>query len=294
MDIQDQIVKIQKTASTLFDLQEHSDVVGGSEIGRLMVQKTGIEWPRISVSAFSAFPVSRFHTNHSVLEFFAKKYGSKLQIIELGAGFTPHFLNLKTEIGKYIEVDLETNSELKKQIMSEVIHKDNLVFIAGDILEESTWGKIKQEINTDNPVVIFSEGVISQYFDDEQKMKIASLVKNILVVDGSCIIFDDTLRNHPELHDHSLIKEGMSKIVLKSGSDIYKSNFQTFDQEVEKWRSIFADKKIALVDYFFSKPEMDFAVGMFKLIICVNDASGVILQELSELSNQNKLKRVWK
>lgn len=294
MDTQDQITKIQKTASTLFDLQEHSDIVGGGEIGKLMVKKTGIEWPRISVSAFSAFPVARFHTNHSVLEFFAEKYGAKLQIIELGAGFTPHFLTLKTEIGKYIEVDLETNSELKKQIMSEIPHKDNLVFIAGDILEESTWEKIKQEINADNPVVIFSEGVISQYFNDEQKTKIASLVKNILVADCSCIIFDDTLRNHPELHDHPLIKEGMSKIVLKSGSDIYKNNFQTFDQEVKKLKGLFVDKEVVLVDYILSKPEMDFAVSIFKLIVCIKDSNGRITSELLELSNQNKLKRIWK
>ena len=87
--------KIEKTASTLFDLSYHSDVAYASQIASLVIKKTGIKWGKLSSDDFSAFPVSRFHTNKYLLDLFSKKFGSKLQIVELGAGFTPHYLNLK-------------------------------------------------------------------------------------------------------------------------------------------------------------------------------------------------------
>lgn len=286
--------KIQKTASTLFDLNEHSDIRFGDEIAKLMVQKTGIEWPRISVNDFSAFPVARFHSNQFLLEFFAQKYGERLQIIEIGSGFTPHFYNLEKEVGKYIEVDLEINSGLKKEIATEIESNKNHIFIAGDILEEKTWEDIKKNINLNDPVVIFSEGVISQYFNDEQKEKIANLVMPIIVAEGSCFILDDTLRNHPELHHHPIIMEGMSKIVAKSGSNIYNNDFQTFPEEVEKWSKFLPNTKIVPVEYVLSKPEMDFAIDQFKLIVCVKNLDEKIVSELEKVSKNNKLLRIWK
>lgn len=285
--------RIQKTASTLFDLIEHSDVAYGEKIAELMIKETGIEWPRISVKDFSAFPVARFHTNQTILDFFTKQYGDRLQIIELGAGFTSHFFNLSNKIGKYIEVELAVNSALKEKIISKLKKDDNHIFIAGDILEVKTWSKIKKEINFENPVIIFSEGVISQYFNDEQKAKMADLVKDFLIADGSCIIFDDTLRNHQELHDNNIIKEGMSKIVIKSGSSVFKSEFQTFDQEITKWKQLL-NKKIITVDYILSKPEMDFAIEKFKLIICLNNSDQKIVKGLEKLSIDNSQKRIWK
>ena len=59
-------------------------------------------------------------TNHKILEFFPKKFGKDLQIIELGSGFTPHFLTLNYDIDKYIEVELDINTELKKEALDEI------------------------------------------------------------------------------------------------------------------------------------------------------------------------------
>lgn len=291
----EQTSQIQKTASTLFDLSDHTEVAYSHQIADLMVKKTGIEWPRISVNDFSAFPVSRFNTNQSILDFFSEKFGPKLQIVELGAGFTPHYLNLKTKVLKYIEVEHESNSNLKKEIINEINPlTSNLVFVSGDILEANTWEKVKGNLDLNNPVIIFSEGVVAQYFDAEQKKKVAGFVKELLTIDGSAFILDDTLRNHPELHDNPVIAEGMKRIVQKSGSNIYNAEFQTFDSEVQRWRELLPDKKVVTVEYVKSKPEMDFAVGDFKLIICLQDTQADLEEELVEVSNHNKINRIWK
>ncbi len=291
----DQISQIQKTASTLFDLSNHSDVAYSHQIADLMIKKIGIEWPRISIDDFSAFPVSRFNTNQSIIDLFSKKFGTRLQIIELGAGFTPHYLNLKTKVFKYVEVEYESSSNLKKEIISEINpYTPNLEFVSGDILEANTWKKVKGKLDLNNPVIIFSEGVIAPYFDTEQKNKIGDFIKELLTIDGSAFILDDTLRNHPELRDKPIIVEGMQRIINTSGSNIYNAEFQTFDREVQRWKELLPDKKVVTVDYVKSKPTMDFVISNFKMIILLQDTQVDIETELIELSKQSKVNRIWK
>lgn len=291
----EQTSQIQKTASTLFDLSEHTDVVYSHQIADLMVKKTGIEWTRMSTSDFTALPVSRFNTNQSLLDYMSQKLGSNLQIVELGAGFTPHYLNLKTKILKYIEVEFDVNSSLKKEIIGEIKPPSNdLIFISGDILDESTWIKIKDNLDPHYPVVIFSEGVIAQYFNTEQKAQISTFIKDLLTVQGSAFVLDDTLRNHPELHNNPIIAEGMARIKQQSGSSVYNAEFQNFDSEIERWKELLSDVEIVTVEYIKSKPEMDFAVGNFKLIVCLQKPSEDLKSGLSELSLQNKNNRIWK
>ena len=291
----DYVSKIQKTASTLFDISGHSDVLYSKEIAGLMVKKLGIQWPPISAENFGAFPVSRFHTTQGFLDFMCEKFGSKLQIIELGAGFTPHYLNLKSDVLKYIEVDHDANSSLKKDILSEIKpDASNLVFIGGDVLEASTWTKIQENIDTNNPVIIFSEGVVAQYFSKEQKQQLTDFMKDLLLVEGSAFVIDDTLRNHPELQSNPIIVDGMKWIVQKSGSKVYNAEFQTFEQEVQRWQELLPSKQIITIDYVKSKPEMDFAIDNFKLIINLQNEREDVKLGLLELSKQNKAKRVWK
>ncbi len=287
--------QIQKTASTLFDLSEHTDVAYSHQIADLMVKKTGIEWTRMSTSDFTALPVSRFNTNQSLLAYMAEKFGPNFQIVELGAGFTPHYLNLKTKILKYIEVEFDVNSSLKKEIIGEIKPQSNdLIFISGDILNEKTWENIKDNLDPHYPVVIFSEGVIAQYFNAEQKEQISTFIKDLLKVQGSAFVLDDTLRNHPELHSNPTISEGMKRIMQQSGSNTYNAEFQTFDGEIERWKGLLPDVEVVTVEYIKSKPEMDFAVGSFKLIVCLQKPSEDLKSGLSELSLQNKNNRIWK
>lgn len=291
----DYVSKIQKTASTLFDISGHSDVPYAKDIAGLMVKKLGIQWPPISDENFGAFPVSRFNTTQSLLDFMCDKFGLKLQIIELGAGFTPHYLNLKSQILKYVEVDHDVNSLLKKEILNEIkSDAQNLVFVGGDILEASTWAKIKENIDTNNPVIIFSEGVVAQYFSKEQKQQLADFMKDLLLVEGSVFVIDDTLRNHPELQNNPIITDGMKRVVQKSGSEVYNVEFQTFEQEVQRWRELLPSKEIITMEYVLSKPEMDFAINNFKLIVCLQNNHEDVMSDLQELSKYNKLKRIWK
>lgn len=293
--MKEQTSQIQKTASTLFDLSEHTDVAYSHQIADLMVKKTGIEWTKMSTNEFTALPVSRFNTNQSLLDFMSKKFGPNFQIVELGAGFTPHYLNLKTKVLKYIEVEFGVNSSLKKEIINEIKPVvDDLVFISGDILDESTWKAVKENLNPHYPVIIFSEGVIAQYFNVEQKKAVSLFIQDLLSVEGSAFVLDDTLRNHPELHSNPIITEGMKRIMQQSGSNTYNAEFQTFDGEIERWRGLLPDVEIVTVEYIKSKPEMDFAVGSFKLIVCLQKPSEDLKSGLSELSLQNKNNRIWK
>jgi len=294
MNSQDQISKIQKTANTLYDLRDHTDIKFCKEIADFLIEKSGgEEGSRISTENFRALVVSRFMTNHQLLEVMAKKYGRDLQIIELGAGFTPHFLNLNSDIGKYIEIELEANSKLKQEITKRISTKDNIVFISGDILTEEVWNKVSELVDSTKPVLIFSEGVVAQYFNAEQKSRIALLAKQVLVTEGSCFVIDDTLRNHPELHSNPIIKEGMNRIAAQSGSGVYKDEASTFAQELDNWCKIF-NNTVYTIDYVLSKPNMDFALQVFKLIVCVNDKNREFEPILLKLSKQNNNDRIWK
>jgi hypothetical protein len=294
MNSQDQIIKIQKTANTLFDLRDHTDIKYCREISDIFIEKIGNDGIRLSTSDFMAFIVSRFITTQNYLQLMSDRHKSNLQIIELGSGFTPHFLNLNSFTGKYIEVDLEENSHLKQEIMKQLTDAKNLNFVAGDIASESTWKIIAERIDIEKPVIVFCEGVIAHYFDSDQKIKIGKFVKKLLSANGSSFVIDDTLRNHPELHKYDVIKNGMTRVTVQSGSKVYTSNEDTsFQSEMDKWEKIFNNDAYT-IDYVLSKPEMDFAISQFKLIVCCNDASKDLEPILKNMSKINKQTRVWK
>lgn len=285
---------IQKTASVIFDLAEHTSFSYTNEIAELIHKKVGLQNDRILTTHFAALPVSRFSTTHSLLEMMAEKFDGQLQIIELGAGFTPHYLNLKAPIKKYIEVDLEENSILKREIFKELSGSiRNISFISGNILESNTWENIANEIETTFPVFIFSEGVVAQYFSDKEKESLSQFIKKLLVIEGSSFVIDDTMRNHPELHKHKIISEGIKKIADISGSSIYASVFQDFETEFKNWKRYFSELNTLNLNYVLSKPEMDFALKEFKLTMSIKDSNNHFIPSLLKYSESNKEKRNW-
>lgn len=290
----DDIVKIQKTANTLYDLRDHTDVPFCKEISDFLMQKTNnFDQERISTENFQTLPVSRFLTNHKVLEFFADKYGDNLQVIELGSGFTPHFLNLKSDICKYVEVELEVNATLKEEITNKLTKKDNIFFVKGDILLKDTWLDINKTIDNSKPVLIFSEGVIAQYFSAEQKNTIGQYINEIINNKQTVFMVDDTLRNHPEFFDNKIIREGMNRISNQSGSKVYNKEESSFEIEIDRWSKIF-NYNIETVNYFLGKPEMDFVLKEFKLILCISNNIENYKIDLLNLSEEIKNKRIWK
>jgi O-methyltransferase involved in polyketide biosynthesis len=285
--------KIEKTASTFLDVKDYTDTKYCDEIYVHLLKKyPSIKDPRISTKNFSALVVSRYQTMDCLINFLSEQFGKDLQVIELGAGFTPHFLNLKREIGKYIEIDYKFNSEIKKEIMKKLTKKDNLFFIGGDILSENTWEEVNKIIDFNKPVMIFCEGVVSHYLNTEQKLKLSSLIKPLLSVKGSCCIIDDTLKNHLELKSNPIIQEGMNRISSISGNNAYTVESSSLEKEINFWRDSLNLDEIS-INYILSKPEMDFAISLFRLIILHNEFSKDLIRRIGNLSVDNLKKRVW-
>ncbi len=282
---------IQLTANTLLDLCEHSVVPFAQDIVSYLPNKILDKSVRLSTQEFAAFPVARYHTMRALLKLLVGLYGKRLQIVELGAGFTPHYLDLQEDVGLYIEVDLPNNSEIKRDITEKLCRCDNVQFIAGDILSNQTWQQIIALINIENPVVIFSEGVIAQYFTREQKESLIHMCAPLLNIPGSLFVIDDTLRNHKDLHNQPIILEGMKRVVSLSGSRIYDTQPHIFSDEIIFWNNLF--RKVHPVDYIKSNPIMDFAIKDFKLIVCMNLPESNFSDILDILSKNNANIRIW-
>lgn len=285
--------KIQKTAGTLFDLADHADIPYVDQILDQLSKESESGLSRISTENFSALPVARFNTNHVVLECLVSLIGPEVQVVELGSGFTPHYLNLKKMIFNYVEVELPENSALKERIIRSIKpNPENLLFVSGDILDDLTWKQIEKTLDLNKPIIIFSEGVISQYFNSEQKQIIAKHVESLLLNTRGCLIIDDTLKTHPEIHQNPIIAEGMAKVALVSGNSGYSDEKLTFQGEVERWKKLLPETEIVTVDYIKSKPEMDFVTSIFKLIVCTKNLSVKIKDVLGGCTSV--VDRIWK
>jgi hypothetical protein len=141
--------------------------------------------------------------------------------------------------------------------------------------------------------LIFSEGVVAQYLDNEQKQKIADYSKRIMRSKGSSFVLDDTLKNHKELHSNPIIQEGMGRISRYSNSNTYIETPLSFEESLDFWQNIF-NNSVYTVDYMLSKLEMDFALKSFKLMVYMNDVDGDNKVPILELSEKNKNNRIWK
>jgi hypothetical protein len=177
--------------------------------------------------------------------------------------------------------------------MGKFTNNSNLFFVSGDILSEKTWDEVNKHVDRNKPVLIFSEGVVAQYFNSGQKKNIANFARELLMTEGSCFVVDDTLRNHPELHSNVIIKEGIDRVVDQSGRADYKNDLSTYSHELNNWHNLFNNTTYT-IDYILSKPEMDFAIKSFKLIVCANDPKNELEQIFLKQSEQNCKERIWK
>ncbi|MEM8780810.1 MAG: class I SAM-dependent methyltransferase, partial [Cyanobacteria bacterium P01_G01_bin.49] len=81
-----------------------------------------------SFSTLSYLIELRYKTSEKIL----RERGYQ-QVIELGAGLTPHALNLQPFVTNYLEVDLEKNSLLKQAIVQEIEPNLKVHYVAGDV-----------------------------------------------------------------------------------------------------------------------------------------------------------------
>ena len=286
--------KIELTANTVFDISQHSNDSHTNNIAVYLATNYP-EFLELNISTdnFKALVVARYFNSHRFLELIAQLTNGQLQVVELGAGFTSHFLSIRDQVSKYIEVDYPLNSKIKSKATEQFYNGNKITFVGGDILESTTWEKINSVIDRDKPVVIFSEGVIAPYFNLQQKMVVANYIKPFLAISGSAFLIDDTLKNHPELQKHPVIAEGMARITKKSGNNNYQSNIpHTFENEFDFWQKQLGINARA-IQYTRSKPEMDFAISELKSIACINSINNLDL-EISNLSDSNAIIRNWK
>lgn len=215
---------IEQTADSVFYLNGHSSDKNIEGIVEYLTKNYKLEATNLD---FAGFTVSRHTTMFEILESLIFYFKSKVQIIELGAGFTKHFLNLKQKPFGYIEVDLPANYEIKNKVIKDLFGDFTLPLntyyklISGDILDLKTWKDIKNTINLDIPVIIFSEGVVSHFFSKDQKLKLIEQIKPILNNPKSFFIFDDSLRYHPEIATNKYFENGIKKVMQKSKTNVY-------------------------------------------------------------------------
>ncbi len=143
------------------------------------------------------------------------------QIIELGAGFTPHYQNLNGEglVDSYIEVDLPENSEIKQGLLKQAVWDESMpTFVQGNVFDRKTWYSIGhhafQNFSEEKPVGIFAEGFM-QYTNPEQRKYLLDQMRPLLEEFGGFFFFEDSLTFHPEfseIPEMRALSERMSKI----------------------------------------------------------------------------------
>jgi len=220
---------IEKTASTLVDILTGVDTKYGREV---LTKLKKIKEITSFAPQLAGLVASRYLTSNAIIEEYLAR-GFHPNIIELGAGFSPHSLDLGKKV-VYIEVDLPTNSEIKQKIAKEINPSDSTIYIAGDIFLSNTWERIKKHINPKQPTIIFGEGFFI-YTTKEQRVMLA---KEILPLTGNegCLFFEDSLRYHPEWDLTNNTQKGIKGILQTSKSKAYSEKISQ-EELTKEWES---------------------------------------------------------
>ena len=128
--------------------------------------------------------------------------GEITQVIEIGSGFTPHSIDMLTSeknLKRYVENDFSANLEIKQSVVNKLIGGLPVRFVAGSILDEKTWGKLKEQL-VDGPVGIFCEGLI-MYLSRDQQIQLLEHVKDLLRERGGFFMFEDPFKYHKGLNE---------------------------------------------------------------------------------------------
>ena len=134
------------------------------------------------------------------------------QVVELGSGFSPHAINLKKHINKYIEVDFLDNSKTKQKIIGRLFpNNQNIIYMHGNVFQKDIWQKIWKKIDKENKIAIFAEGFM-QYTDKNQRKFLLGQIKKVLKKIGGAFFFEDSLTFHPEFKKIKKLKNISKKM----------------------------------------------------------------------------------
>jgi O-methyltransferase involved in polyketide biosynthesis len=259
---------IEETAATICDLA-HFNTPNAKAILTELEKK----YDKIcSIAGDLAFFVAARHlTTRKLLD----TLSPDTQIIEMGAGFSPHGINYSSKFAKYIEIDLPHNSAEKKEITKNLqTNPDSITYISGDLFALKTWSQVKATIDCAKPLFVFCEGVVSQYASEEQRETLARQLQSIFDHPKSKLYLDDTLKNHPELESHPIILNGRKTLanILKHTSypEVAARSFET---EIGRWKNRGFD--VELVPYVNIGEQYSPITDAFKGMLCTKKVPNV-------------------
>ncbi|MDQ5890077.1 MAG: hypothetical protein QG609_570 [Patescibacteria group bacterium] len=168
----------------------------------------------------------REQSSRVVLKDLVEKEGVT-QIVELGAGFCSTSVDFLTsqdglKVNKYIENDFEGKVlDVKQQIVNETLGGIPLSFIPGNVLDQSFWDKVEQNLSEGEHTAIFCQGLL-QYLSKEQLGQLLGYAKTILASRGGVFFHEDILKYHPELREDpsfTFITQSLKRITDKKALD---------------------------------------------------------------------------
>lgn len=252
---------IEKTAATICDLA-YFDTPNSRRMLAEVEKKNG---KVCSIAGGLAFLVAARHlTTRKLLDALAPDY----QIVEMGAGYSPHGLNYAAKFACYIEVDLPCNSAEKREIAGNLHEgQDSVKYVSGDLFNPQTWSKVKEKLDLTKPVFAFCEGVVSPYASEEQKTVLAGQLQSLFCHGGCKLFLDDTLKNHPELESNPIISGGRTIMAYVLKDTNYNTIAdRTFETEVRGWEN--RGFSVELVPYVNVGGQYSAVTDVFMGLLC--------------------------
>jgi hypothetical protein len=256
---------IEKTAATICDLA-YFDTPTSRRMLAELEKKNG---KLCSIAGDLAFLVAARHlTTRRLLDSLSADY----QIVEMGAGFSPHGLNYSAKFAGYVEVDLPCNSADKKEVAGNLQERDLVTYISGDLFNPQTWNQVREKLDLAKPVFAFCEGVVSPYASEEQKTVLGTQLQGLFCHPDCKLYLDDTLKNHPDLEANPLISSRRKTIAdcLKDTS-YHSIASRTFEAEICGW-----DKRgfsVELVPYANVGDQYSSVTDVFRGMLCTKKAA---------------------
>ncbi|NEP14314.1 MAG: hypothetical protein F6K14_29790 [Symploca sp. SIO2C1] len=224
---------IQYTAYiTIAALAKNTSIPYCREIIQNIIAENKADLVEINSSSSLHYLVElRYKTSEKII-----REGEYQQVIELGAGLTPHALNLQQTVTNYIEVDLAENSHLKRRIVQKLEPSLTVHYVAGDIFASSTWSKLKGLVKPGVPVAIFAEGFLI-YSSQEQRQFLGEQIREILADNGGMFFMEDSLRFHPEVQEIPKIKNFTIALSNRSKNTNYSKSI-TQEDLTKEWHDM--------------------------------------------------------
>lgn len=232
----------EKTASTIWDLASFNT----PNSARMLAEIEKRNGKMSSIAPDLSFLVASRHlTTRRLLDSLSPNY----QIVEMGAGFSPHGVNYASKFDNYLEIDLPYNSFEKKEVVSNLNGiSDSVTYIPGDLFDTQTWRQVNERLDQTKPLFIFCEGVVSHYASEEQKDILGKILQGTLVHPESKLYLDDTLKNHPELDTNPIVISGRKALATSLKNTSYPGiTVRNFESEMSNWKERGFD--IGLVPY---------------------------------------------